>query len=233
MLLELQNIIKHYDSPDNTSPVPILQDISLKVDTGESIAIVGPSGSGKSTLLNIIGVLDAPTSGTVFLAGQNLSSLNDKKLAEIRNRDIGFIFQLHHLLPQCTVLENVLVPTLPLGKNINSGEAEDRANQLLDVVGLTGRKHYKPAQLSGGERQRVAVVRALINEPKLLLADEPTGSLDQASADNLGLLLSDLNKREDVTLILVTHSMELANRMGKKFSLQNGKLQELVERKGS
>jgi lipoprotein-releasing system ATP-binding protein len=227
VLLELQNIIKQYDSPDNTSPVPILQDISLKVDTGESIAIVGPSGSGKSTLLNIIGVLDAPTTGTVFLAGQNLSSLNDKELAEIRNRDIGFVFQLHHLLPQCTVLENVLLPTLPLGKNINSGEAEDRANQLLDVVGLTGRKHYKPAHLSGGERQRVAVVRALINEPKLLLADEPTGSLDQASAENLGLLLSDLNKREDVTLILVTHSMELANRMGKKFSLQNGCLVEL------
>jgi lipoprotein-releasing system ATP-binding protein len=199
VLLELKNIIKQYDSPDNISPVPILQDISLKVDTGESIAIVGPSGSGKSTLLNIIGVLDAPTSGTVFLAGQNLSSLNDKELAEIRNRDIGFVFQLHHLLPQCTVLENVLVPTLPLGKNINSGEAEDRANQLLDVVGLTGRKHYKPAQLSGGERQRVAVVRALINEPKLLLADEPTGSLDQASEKNLGFLLSDLKKREDET----------------------------------
>ena len=229
MLLELQNIKKQYDSPDDTTTEPILQDISLKVDTGESIAIVGPSGSGKSTLLNIIGALDAPTSGMVTLAGQKLSSLNDKELAEIRNRDIGFVFQLHHLLPQCTVLENVLVPTLPQGKNINSEKMAERANHLLDVVGLTDRKHYKPAQLSGGERQRVAVVRALINKPKLLLADEPTGSLDQASAENLGLLLSDLNKREDVTLILVTHSMELANRMGKKFNLQNGKLHELGE----
>jgi len=233
VLLELQNIKKQYDSPDNTTPVPILQNISLKVDAGESIAVVGPSGSGKSTLLNIIGALDAPTSGAVTLAGQNLSSLNDKELAEIRNRDVGFVFQLHHLLPQCTVLENVLVPTLPQGRSINSEEAKERANHLLDVVGLADRKHYKPAQLSGGERQRVAVVRALINKPKLLLADEPTGSLDQASAENLGQLLSGLNKQEEVTLILVTHSMELANRMGKKFSLQNGKLQELGEQKGS
>ena len=169
MLLELQNIKKQYDSPDNTTPVPILQNISLKVDAGESIAVVGPSGSGKSTLLNIIGALDAPTSGAVTLAGQNLSSLNDKELAEIRNRDVGFVFQLHHLLPQCTVLENVLVPTLPQGRSINSEEAKERANHLLDVVGLADRKHYKPAQLSGGERQRVAVVRALINKPKLLL----------------------------------------------------------------
>ncbi|MBC8181443.1 ABC transporter ATP-binding protein [candidate division KSB1 bacterium] len=227
MLLELQNIKKQYDFPDNTTPVPILQNISLKVNKGESIAIVGPSGSGKSTLLNIIGALDAPTSGTVNLAGQDLSSLNDKELADIRNRDIGFVFQLHHLLPQCTVLENVLLPTLPQGKNINSEEAEERANHLLDVVGLTDRKHYKPAQLSGGERQRVAVVRALINKPKLLLADEPTGSLDLASAENLGSLLSELNKQEEVTLILVTHSMELANQMGRKFSLHDGRLVEI------
>ncbi len=227
MLLELQNIKKQYDSPDNITPIPILQDISLNVDTGESIAIVGPSGSGKSTLLNIIGALDVPTAGSVALAGQKLSSLNDKELAEIRNQDIGFVFQLHHLLPQCTVLENVLVPTLPQGKNFNFEEAECRANHLLEVVGLTDRKHYKPAQLSGGERQRVAVVRALINKPKLLLADEPTGSLDKASAENLGLLLSDLNKQEKVTLILVTHSIELANRMGKKFDLRDGRLAEL------
>jgi len=227
VLLELQNIKKQYDSPDNITPIPILQDISLNVDTGESIAIVGPSGSGKSTLLNIIGALDVPTAGSVALAGQKLSSLNDKELAEIRNRNIGFVFQLHHLLPQCTVLENVLVPTLPQGKNFNFEEAECRANHLLEVVGLTDRKHYKPAQLSGGERQRVAVVRALINKPKLLLADEPTGSLDKASAENLGLLLSDLNKQEKVTLILVTHSIELANRMGKKFDLRDGRLAEL------
>lgn len=227
MLLELQNIIKQYETPDESKPLSILNDISLKVDVGESIAIVGPSGSGKSTLLNIMGALDKPTAGAVIFTGRDLASLDEKKLALIRNRDIGFIFQLHHLLPQCTVLENVLVPTLPEVTGIKSEQSIQRANHLLETVGLKERKHYKPAQLSGGERQRAAVVRALINKPKILMADEPTGSLDQASAENLGRLLSEINKQEKVTLILVTHSLELASRMDRRFRLQNGCLIKL------
>ena len=226
MLLELEHIEKHYDSPSGTDPVPVLKDISLRVNSGESIAIVGPSGSGKSTLLNIIGALDKPSSGIVILSGQKLSELSDKELAEIRNRDIGFVFQLHHLLPQCTVLENVLIPTIPRGSKPNSEKLTSRASELLARVGLGGHMHHRPGQLSGGEQQRVAVVRALINEPQLVLADEPTGSLDQVSAHNLGQLLVELNKEEKVTLILVTHSLELAQRMSRLFELHDGRLSE-------
>jgi ABC-type lipoprotein export system ATPase subunit len=227
LLLELHKIKKNYESPESTNSVPVLNDISMKVNSGESISIVGPSGSGKTTLLNIIGTLDRPSSGKVLLDGQDLSALGDNELAAVRNRDIGFIFQLHHLLPQCTVLENVLLPTLPQVRKINWQAAISRAKQLLELVGLSERLLYKPAQLSGGESQRVAVVRALINGPKLILADEPTGSLDQRSAENLGQLLIDLNKQEQVTLILVTHSLDLAKRMSRRFSLQNGQLVEI------
>jgi lipoprotein-releasing system ATP-binding protein len=226
VLLELEHIEKHYDSPSGADPVPVLKDISLRVNSGESIAIVGPSGSGKSTLLNIIGALDKPSSGTVILSGQKLSELSDKELAEIRNRDIGFVFQLHHLLPQCTVLENVLIPTIPRGLKSNSKKIANRASELLDRVGLKAHMHHRPGQLSGGEQQRVAVVRALINEPQLVLADEPTGSLDQVSAHNLGQLLVELNKEEKVTLILVTHSLELAQKMSRVYELYDGKLTE-------
>lgn len=204
----------------------VLRDVTLQVDQGEAIAVVGPSGSGKSTLLNIIGGLDRPTSGTVNFDGKNLSTLDDSELAQIRNQEIGFVFQLHHLLPQCTVLENVLLPTLALKTKIDNGEAIDRAKKLLIRVGLEKHFHYFPAQLSGGEQQRVAVVRALINQPRLILADEPTGSLDQASAGNLGRLLIELNKEERVTLIVVTHSLELAKLMGKAYTIRNGKLEE-------
>ncbi len=227
MLLELHKIKKHYDSPDKTKPVAVLNDISLTVNYGESVAIVGPSGSGKTTLLNIIGTLDRPSSGKILLNGQDLSTLENKKLAAIRNREIGFIFQWFHLLPQCTVLENVLLPTLPQGEKNDRQKFVDRAKQLLDFVGLSERLNYKPAQLSGGESQRVAVVRALINQPKLVLADEPTGSLDQRSAEKLGQLLADLNKHQQITLMLVTHSAELAKRMHRKFYLHNGELVEI------
>ncbi|MFC1492563.1 ABC transporter ATP-binding protein [candidate division KSB1 bacterium] len=229
MLLELKNIEKKYDAPSGKPPVTILQNISIQVKQGEAIAVVGPSGSGKSTLLNIIGALDKPTSGSVNIEGRDLAVLNEKELANIRNLEIGFVFQLHHLLPQCTVLENVLIPTIPHGRKKNNEEFKDRAENLLKRVGLENHFDYFPAQLSGGELQRAAVVRALINRPKLILADEPTGSLDQSSADNLSRILIDLNKAENVTLILVTHSIDLAEKMNKVYILQNGRLEVYKE----
>ena len=202
----------------------MLKGITLAISRGESLAIVGPSGSGKSTLLNIIGTLDQPTSGTVTLDDQELTRLDDGQLATVRNRQIGFVFQSHHLLPQCSVLENVLVPTLASNDRGSRDGAPERAKNLLEKIGLSGRLSHRPGQLSGGERQRVAVVRALINQPKLLLADEPTGALDRASAQSLGDLLVQLNKEEGVTLIVVTHALELANRMGRALELRDGRL---------
>ncbi len=221
-LLELVDVTKRYEGPDGAAS-PVLRGVSLRVERGESLAIVGPSGSGKSTLLNLIGALDRPSSGRVLLNGTDLACLDDKRLALVRNREIGFIFQLHHLLPQCTVLENVLVPTLVAAPG--PGEApQRRARRLLERVGLADRANYFPGQLSGGERQRAAVVRALINAPRLLLADEPTGSLDRASAENLGALLVELNREEGVTLILVTHALGLAGKMGRVLELRDGAL---------
>jgi len=223
-LLELDSVSKRYDAPGAAESPWVLKDVSLRVTAGESLAIVGPSGSGKSTLLNIIGTLDRPTSGRVLLDGRDLSAPREAELAALRNREIGFVFQLHHLLPQCTALENVLVPTLVGGTRNASEDAETRAIGLLKRVGLGERMTYRPGQLSGGERQRAAVVRALINRPKLLLADEPTGALDRASADQLGGLLVELNREQGVTLIVVTHSIELASRMGRVLELRSGGL---------
>lgn len=225
MLLELINVAKRYNMPNAAADAPyVLKDVTLQVDSGESVAITGPSGSGKSTLLNIVGALDRPTDGRVLLDGKDLSQLKDDELATIRNRQIGFIFQLHHLLPQYTVLENVLVPTLASASRSTGDDAESRAHRLLERVGLKARLSYRPGQLSGGERQRVAVVRALINNPGLLLADEPTGSLDRAAADNLAQLLVELNQEEGVTLIMVTHSLDLAARMARVLELKDGVL---------
>ncbi len=224
LILELEHVEKHYDSPSGSAAVQVLNDISLVVEKGESIAIIGPSGSGKSTLLNIIGALDRPSSGVVRIAGRDLAGLSDAELAEVRNRSIGFVFQLHHLLPQCTVLENVLVPTLPYGTRESSADAGERARTLLEKVGLEERASHRPGQLSGGECQRVAVVRALINQPRLVLADEPTGSLDRASAQGMVQLLSDLHKEYRTTLVMVTHSEELARNMDKLFGLVDGHL---------
>jgi ABC-type lipoprotein export system ATPase subunit len=220
----LVNVAKCYASPGRADTVTALQDVSLEVTAGESLAIVGPSGSGKSTLLHIMGSLDQPTRGQVTLNGQDFGSLNAAQLAEVRNRQIGFVFQAHYLLPQCTVLENVLVPTLPARKAARRGDEALRATRLLQRVGLAERTAHRPGQLSGGERQRVAVVRALINRPQLLLADEPTGSLDQASAEQLAQLLAELNREEGVTLIVVTHAREMARRMGRVLELKNGRL---------
>ena len=187
---------------------------------------MGPSGSGKSTLLNIIGTLDRPTAGTLFLDGDDLLGLSADEIAPVRNRKIGFVFQLHHLLPQCTILENVLIPTLAAATKGRNDEARSRAERLLDRVGLGARKLKRPGQLSGGERQRAAVVRALINQPRLLLADEPTGSLDRASAENLRKLLIDLNRDEGVALIVVTHSLEIARGLDRIYEMRDGSLVE-------
>jgi lipoprotein-releasing system ATP-binding protein len=215
-LLTLNGISKRYD--ENT---PVLTGVDLTVAAGESVAITGPSGCGKSTLLNIIGTLERPDAGTLESEGTNLLSMNFDETAAFRNRRIGFVFQLHHLLPQCSILENVLVPTLV---NKEAGDAQTRALQLLERVGLSDRLTHRPGQLSGGERQRVAVVRALINQPQLLLADEPTGSLSREGADQLVELLQELNREKNLTLIMVTHSSRLAERMGRVLVLEAGKL---------
>jgi lipoprotein-releasing system ATP-binding protein len=222
-IIELKEISKSYAQPGGGG-IPVLRGISLRVEAGQSVVVTGPSGSGKSTLLNIVGALDRPSSGTVRFDGQDLSGLTEGELARLRNRRIGFVFQLHHLLPQCTVLENVLLPTLPLQRESSRLEFTDRARALLDKVGLTDRGHHRPGQLSGGECQRVAVARSLINAPTLVLADEPTGSLDGENANQLADLLIDLNRSQGTTLIVVTHSEDLAGRMVLCYGLRDGKL---------
>ena len=223
-ILELENVVKQYQAPDGSAATPVLRGITLSIAPGESLAIVGPSGSGKSTLLNIMGTLDRPTSGRMLLEGRDLADANDEALAAVRNRRIGFVFQLHHLLPQCTALENVLVPTLAPGATRRPADAEADAHRLLARMGLEDRLTYRPGQLSGGERQRVAVARALINKPAILLADEPTGSLDRASAEDLAAILAELNRADGVTLVVVTHSSALASQMGRRFELKDGRL---------
>lgn len=221
VLLELKEVGKVYDGTADTTPV--LTSIDLAVNAADSVAIVGPSGCGKSTLLNLIGALDQPTSGDVVFDGQNLNTLTESELASFRNSSIGFIFQSHHLLPQCTALENVLVPTL-VNKKVQDPRA--RAEKLLELVGLSDRMNYLPGKLSGGERQRIAVVRALINSPRLLLADEPTGSLSRRGAETLTKLMLDLNREEDMALIVVTHSLPIAEMMDRVYVLDEGMLAE-------
>jgi ABC-type lipoprotein export system ATPase subunit len=225
-LLRLKNVTKQYDSPGSAVPIKVLDGVSLEIGIAESIAVMGPSGSGKSTLLQIIGTLDRPTTGDVILSGRDLNRLGDDELAAVRNREIGFVFQFHYLLPQCTVLENVLIPTLATKGTVrNSREmASTRALRLLERVGLSHRLSHRPGELSGGERQRVAVVRALINHPQLVLADEPTGSLDHTSAQQLAQLLIELNREENSALIVVTHALDLARRMGTVFELKENRL---------
>jgi ABC-type lipoprotein export system ATPase subunit len=224
-LLKLTGVSKEFSKGTNT--ISVLENADFSMQAGESAAIVGPSGCGKSTLLNLIGTLDQPTSGTIELDGENANALSPNELAVFRNQRIGFIFQLHHLLPQCSVLENVLVPTLI---NKSNDGVKERAEQLLDRVGLSHRLTHLPGELSGGECQRVAVVRALINQPKILLADEPTGSLSQKGANELTDLLLDLNREENLAMIVVTHSTEVAQKMSKLYELNQGKL---IEQTGS
>lgn len=219
-MLQLQSITKSY--PSGTASRKVLDNLSLAVKRGETIAIVGPSGSGKTTLLNIIGTLDKADSGEALFEGIDLTKMNYNKLPEFRNQKIGMVFQLHHLLPQCTLWENVLIPILPF-KN-DDGNAEQRAEALLKRTGIWEQRSQKPAELSGGECQRAALVRALINRPSLILADEPTGALDHDNALNLIDLLLELNKEQGTALIVVTHSLELASKMDKVYKLTDGKL---------
>src|SRR5947209_909424 len=205
-MLQLDHLGKSY--PTRAGPLVGLRDVTLELPRGEALAVTGPSGSGKSTLLHLLGTLDRPTSGTVRLDGRDPFALSEPELADFRNRHVGFVFQDHHLLPQCTVLENVLIPTL-----IHPEEAKDAeawAKELLKRVGLGERLDHRPAELSGGERQRVAVARALVRRPVLLLADEPTGNLDRATAKAVGELLLELHRQERTILVVVTHSVELA-----------------------
>ncbi len=219
--LVIERLAKEY--PTRAESLKVLQEISLSLSQGESAAILGPSGCGKSTLLYCIGTLEAPTSGSVTLDGQDPFALSETELARFRSENIGFIFQDHHLLPQLSVLENVLVPTLAEGKS--TPQQIKRAKMLIDRVGLSQRIEHRSAELSGGERQRVAVARSLIHQPKLLLADEPTGNLDKTNAESVGNLLLELQKEEGSILIVVTHSQELATIFQQQFQLDDGKLQ--------
>jgi lipoprotein-releasing system ATP-binding protein len=218
-LLQITHLSKHYDTP--RGPLPILDDINLSFQRGDAVAIMGPSGSGKSTLLYILGALDQPSAGTVTLEGQDPFALDEKRQAAFRNQKIGFVFQDHCLLPQCSVLENVLAPTLVAEKPDNYLE---RATQLLAQVGLSDRLEHRPAELSGGEKQRVAIARALIRQPLLLLCDEPTGNLDRASAENVASLLLDLHQQQQTILLVVTHSAELAAKFPVKYELHDQQL---------
>ena len=220
-MLKVENISKEYPSPRGT--LRILSDISLTLSRGEAISIMGPSGSGKSTLLYILGALEPPTSGTVTLDGNDPFKLNARQLAAFRNKEIGFIFQDHCLLPQCSVIENVLTPTL-VAENHN--HANDRARELIEQVGLQERIDHRPAELSGGEKQRVALARALIMKPQLVLCDEPTGNLDQKSADAIASLFLELHERQQTILIVVTHNPELAARFPRRLHLKDQRLEE-------
>jgi lipoprotein-releasing system ATP-binding protein len=220
-MLIAANLTKAFQTPQGS--LSILNNVSLSLSRGEAAAIMGPSGSGKSTLLYILGALDPPSSGTVTLDNQNLYELNEKDASAFRNQQVGFVFQDHSLLPQCSVLENVLTPTL-IGHEKSPVEYQTRARELLDKVDLGHRLDHRPSQLSGGEKQRVAIARALVCQPTLLLCDEPTGNLDQRNAESVAELLLSLHRSERTILVVVTHSTDLANRFSQRLSLVDGRL---------
>ena len=224
-MLELIGITKEYGIEGAPGYVPVLKKLSLKLSAGESMAILGPSGCGKSTLLNIIGALDKPSSGQVLFMGRDITTLDESKLAFIRNREIGFVFQMHHLLPHCTVMENVLIPTLAYPEAQKTEFYQRRAVELIDKMGIGDCRDRRPGELSGGQCQRTAVARALINSPKLLLADEPTGSLDHETAVSVMNLLSELNRTENLALVVVTHAADLAEQFKNVYSLRKGRLE--------
>ena len=223
-MLEVRNLSKEYPVPDGK--LPVLSAIDLVLNPGESAAIVGPSGSGKSTLLYVLGALEPPTAGAVLLDGVNPFTLDEKRLAAFRNEQVGFVFQDHHLLPQCSVLENVLIPTLVAGGKEQDFEAV--ARMLLEEVGLSQRLHHRPHALSGGERQRVALARALIRKPRLVLCDEPTGDLDHQATETVASLLLKLHRRHNTILVLVTHNQHLARRLARRYELRDTHLVELA-----
>ena len=219
-LLSVEHLTKEFPAPDR--PLRVLDSVSFTLNAGASLAVMGPSGSGKSTLLHIVGTLDTPTAGSVHFDGLDIHALPPARAAEFRNTQIGFVFQDHHLLPQCTALENVLLPCLARGAGQT---ARLDAAELLAQVGLGYKVHHFPSELSGGERQRVAVARALINHPRLLLCDEPTGNLDSVNAQSIGRLFLDLRAKAHLALIVVTHNLAFAETFGRVLVLQDGKLQ--------
>ncbi|MEZ5072364.1 MAG: ABC transporter ATP-binding protein [Bacteroidales bacterium] len=225
MLLQIDQLHKAFGNRADGTHRAVLDGLSLELGEGESLAVVGPSGSGKTTLLNMVGGLDHPDGGRILFRGREISAYTGPQLDAYRNRDIGFVFQFHHLLPQCTLLENVLIPTLVIRDKGERRARTDRAESLLKRVGVWEHRDRLPGKLSGGECQRAAVVRAMINEPSLLLADEPTGALDRDNVDRLADLLLELNKEHGLSLLVVTHSVELARRMDRSLELKNGKLQ--------
>ncbi len=218
--LVVENVTKEF--PTSAESLVVLRGISLELSCGQNLAVLGPSGSGKSTLLYILGTLDRPTAGRVEFKGNDPFKLDEPQLADFRNEQIGFVFQDHHLLPQCSALENVLLPTI--AKSRENGKFIDRAKMLINRVGLSNRIDHRPAELSGGERQRVAIARALIHKPVLLLADEPTGNLDRSTAQTVGKLLLELQREENTMMIVVTHSLELAQMCDQRSELDAGKL---------
>jgi lipoprotein-releasing system ATP-binding protein len=221
-LLKVENVSKEYPTP--RGPLQIVSNISLTLSAGDAVSIMGPSGSGKSTLLYMIGALEPPSSGSITLDGQNPFTLKEQDLAAFRNRQIGFIFQDHCLLPQCSVLENVLTPTLVA---LDGWDLSKRAQTLLEAVGLTERLEHRPAELSGGEKQRVALARALIMQPKLVLCDEPTGNLDHKSANVVASLLLDLHRQQKTILVVVTHNAELAAQFPLRYELMDQELRQI------
>lgn len=221
-LLRCENLSKFYQEGDNR--VQILKNIDLTIHSGELVAIVGSSGSGKSTLLHMLGGLDTPSEGNVWINEQSLPSLGDSELARLRNRHLGFVYQFHHLMADFSALENVMMPMLIQG--IAKSEAQDRAATMLQAVGLTHRITHRPAALSGGERQRVAIARALVNQPDLVLADEPTGNLDQKTTESIFELIQQLNQEQHTAFLLVTHDLALAEKMSRRLKMQDGVLTE-------
>lgn len=220
VLLQCDNLCKRYQ--EGKVQTDVLHNVSFSMNAGETMAIVGSSGSGKSTLLHLLGGLDTPTSGDVIFNGQSMSKLSSAAKAELRNRELGFIYQFHHLLPDFTALENVAMPLL-IGKK-KGAETESRALEMLKAVGLDHRAGHRPSELSGGERQRVAIARALVNNPRLVLADEPTGNLDARNADAIFALLGELNKTQGTAFLVVTHDLQLAKRMSRRLEMRDGHL---------
>ncbi|WP_409307075.1 lipoprotein-releasing ABC transporter ATP-binding protein LolD [Pectobacterium sp. B1J-3] len=222
LLLQCNNLCKRYQ--EGKLSTDVLRNVTFEMRSGEMMAIVGSSGSGKSTLLHLLGGLDAPTSGDVIFKGQSLNQLSSGAKSELRNHELGFIYQFHHLLPDFTALENVAMPLL-IG-NVPTAQAQDKAREMLAAVGLEARVHHRSSELSGGERQRVAIARALVNSPSLVLADEPTGNLDQRTTDTIFELLGELNVRQGTAFLVVTHDLQLARRLGRQLEMRDGQLQQ-------
>ena len=227
MLLSLEQINKGFGNRDDATFRPVLNDLSLEVEEGERLAILGPSGSGKTTLLNLVGGLDSPDEGIVRFRGEDITGYSSQQIDQFRNRQVGFVFQFHHLLPQCTLLENILIPTLVRSDRSSRAKSAERAGMLMKRVGIWDLRNKLPGILSGGECQRAAVVRAMINAPSILLADEPTGALDSENVEVMANLLLELNGEDGLALMVVTHSRELARKMGRILEIRNGKLHKI------